>query len=150
MIGPCCHAKRFGIGAVFAIVTVSSFAMVHAADGVPSDDGVFVRFKLEQPQDTRYYVRIGGFIHVPNWRLPAAVLPPDAQRDVSQRVASGEYTPWFDLEQHAGDRLHERQHRAGGVAEFPNITAQFFTDVASAQRTVVIELATRPTAEGVV
>jgi len=64
-------------------------------------DGVFVRFKLEEPTNTRYFVRLAGYIHVPNWYLPRAVLPVGADRNADLRVPSGEFTPWFDLKKHA-------------------------------------------------
>jgi hypothetical protein len=104
--------------------------------------GLYVRFKLIEPRDTRYYVRLGGFIHQSPWYLPPAVVPAAADQQAAKRIASGEFTAWFDLNQHAGDRLHARMSRAGGVAELPSVTADFITERQCDGRTVVIELAT--------
>lgn len=105
---------------------------------------VFVRFQLLEPAGTRYYVRLGGYIHKEPWHLPGAVVPPGSDADPGRRVASGDRTPWFDLSAHAGDLLHGRLARAGGVAEFPNVTAEFVADEPSEKRRIEIELATGP------
>ena len=63
-------------------------------------------------------------------------------RDASKRLSPGQYTPWVDLRRHAGDRLHGRLRRSGGVAEFANVTADFACEPAAEGITVVIELAT--------
>ena len=118
--------------------------------GASADTGVFVRFKLLEPAETGYYVRIGGYIHVEPWTLPDAVWPAGADSDRTKRVGSGTFTDWFDLAKYAGPKLHGRLHRAGGVAEFPNITANFVTSTDSVTRKVVIELATAPDARAVV
>jgi len=81
---------------------------------------------------------------------PAAVWPKSADKDARSRIASGQFTPWFDLGAHAGKRLHGRLNRAGGVAEFPNVTAEFVCGVTNPSRHVVIELATAPEASAVV
>jgi len=112
--------------------------------GASADTGVFVRFKLLEPTETSYYVQIGGYVHVEPWTLPGAVWPAGADSDRAKRVGSGTFTDWFDLGKYAGPKLHGRLHRAGGVAEFPNITADFVTSADSLTRKVVIELATAP------
>ncbi|MCX7704910.1 MAG: hypothetical protein N2115_01450 [bacterium] len=114
------------------------------------DEGVFVRFKLIEPANSKYFVRIGGYIHIPNWYIPVAYVPGDATRDVTKWVNAGQFTPWFDLKKHAGKSLHGKLNRAGGIAEFPNITAEFITDVKSENRKIVIELSTIPDEKGVV
>lgn len=133
----------------FAWLLLLPLAVPLAAWAAP-EDGVFVRFKLEEPAATHYYVRLAGYIHAPNWYLPKAVVPAGADRDGELRTASGEFTPWFDLRKHAGDLLHGRLKRAGGVAELPNVTAQFVTDAEADQRRIVIELATAPSEASVV
>lgn len=115
-----------------------------------ADSGIFVRFKLLEPPGTSYYVQIGGYIHVEPWQLPATVWPAGADSDRAKRVGGGAFTDWFDLGKYAGSKLHGRLHRAGGVAEFPNITASFVTSTGSPARKVVIELATAPDARAVV
>jgi hypothetical protein len=109
-----------------------------------AEDGVFVRFRLQEPAGARYYVKLGGYIHQPNWYLAAANVPAGAEKEQRARVAAGEFTEWFDLSKHAGADLHARQNRAGGVAEFPNITAQFITEPDAPRRSIEIELATAP------
>jgi hypothetical protein len=113
-------------------------------------DGVFVRFRMDEPKDAQFHVKLGGFIHEPNWTLPSAIIRPDAGNERATRVPAGQFTPWFDLAAHAGKSLHGRQNRAGGLAEFPNITAQFITDPPAPARTVGIELATTPNDAGIV
>jgi hypothetical protein len=114
------------------------------APAQPDGDGVFVRFQLVEPKGGKYHVALGGYIHRDPWYLPAAVVPPGADKDAAKQVAAGEFTPWFDLRKHAGARLHGRMARAGGVAEFPNVTARFVTSDKSESRSVLIELATAP------
>lgn len=123
-------------------------------EGTPSAaaaaDGLYVRFKLIEPGETQYHVKLGGFIHNSPWYLPSTVVPAGADQEAAKQVASGEFTPWFDLKGHAGDRLHGRTSRAGGVAELPNVTADFVTQQPSDRRVVVIELATAADKEHVV
>jgi hypothetical protein len=116
-----------------ALMTGSAFA-----------DGVFVRFRLLEPEGTPWFVKLGGYIHNDPWQLPEAVWPEGAARDPARRVPAGQSSPWFDLGTHAGKRLHGRQQRAGGIAEFPNVTAEFVCGVTNPARRVVIELATAP------
>lgn len=118
--------------------------MIAISNSFSQDKSVFVRFKLLEPENARYYVKLGGYIHIPNWYITVAYVPENASKDPSKWIKSGQYTPWFDLKKHAGKSLHGRLNRAGGVAEFPNITAEFITDIKAENRKVVIELATRP------
>ncbi|MEI7837893.1 MAG: discoidin domain-containing protein, partial [Planctomycetota bacterium] len=103
-----------------------------------------VRFKLVEPTGTTYYVNLGGYIHNPPWYIPRAVWPENADKDAAQRIASGEFTPWFDLGKHAGHLIHRRMNRSGGVAEFPNVTVDFVASGAHDSRKVVIQLAEQP------
>jgi hypothetical protein len=109
-----------------------------------------VRFKLLEPTETSYYVQVGGYIHIDPWRLPATILPAGADNDLSKRVRSGTFTDWFDLRKYGGEKLHSQLNRAGGIAEFPNITADFVPSANSPTRKVVIELATAPAESAVV
>jgi len=52
--------------------------------------------------------------------------------------------------QYAGNRFHGRMNRAGGLAEFPNVTLDFIVDPKAEMRRVVIEIATSPSEAGVV
>ena len=115
-----------------------------------ANSGVFIRFKLLEPTETSYYIQIGAYIHVDPWTLPGAVWPAGADRDRAKRVGGGVFTDWFDLGKYAGAKLHDQLHRAGGIAEFPNITANFVTSMDSLTRKVVIELATAPDSRAVV
>ena len=103
---------------------------------------MFVRFRMIQPEGTHYYVKLGGYIHVPNWGLPGATIPSNANNKAELRIAAGQFTEWFDLKKHAGKSLHKKLNRAGGIAEFPNVTAAFVADSKASQREVEIELAT--------
>lgn len=112
--------------------------------------GVFVRFKLVEPEDASYYIQLGGYIHKPNWYLPKAEIPAGAKQDKTKRLESGEFSDWFDYQKHAGKLLHGRLNRAGGIAEFPNVTARFLTDDPAETLKVIIELADQPSADAVV
>ena len=121
---------------------MSALVIAASVAAAPADDGVFVRFALEEPKDAEYFVRLGGYIHKSPWYLPKAVVPEAADKDATRRLPAGQFTPWFDLRKFAGDRMHGRLNRSGGVAEFPNVTAQFICDPEAQRRNVVIELAT--------
>ena len=116
---------------------------------VSAADDVFIRFTLTEPAGARYYVRLAGFIHKSPWYLPKAVWPQGADKDGAKRVLAGEATPWLNFSRHAGKRFHGRLQRAGGVAEFPNVTTDFVVDPPAADRRVVIEIATAPSAKAV-
>jgi len=132
---------RFTVRALPGLVV---FLAVASSPAWGQGDGVFVRFKLLEPQDASYYVRFGGYIHKENWYLPAAVFPTGADKDAKKRFAAGAFTDWFDIKAWAGKNLHGRLNRSGGVAEFPNVSATFVTDKQSPSRRVLIELATAP------
>jgi hypothetical protein len=119
--------------------------LAHAQAG-----GVYVRFKLAQPADTPYHIQLRGYVHVPNWYLPRAVIPAGANKDKTKRLNSGVATKWFDLKAHCGKLLHGRMSRAGGVAEFPNVTAQIITESKAKRFRLVIELATAPNEKSIV
>ena len=121
-----------------------------AATPASAETGVFVRFRLVEPEGVQYFVRLGGYIHRSPWYLPKAVLPQGADRDASKRLAAGQFTSWLDLKKLAAGRLHGRLSRAGGVAEFPNVTADFTVSPKAESRKVVIELATSPRDDAVV
>ena len=111
---------------------------------------VFIRFTMLEPTGARYFVRLAGYIHKSPWYLPKALLPQGADKDEDRRVLAGEPTPWFNFSRHAGKRFHGRLQRAGGVAELPNVTADFVSDPPAADRRVVIEIATASSASAVV
>ncbi|MBT3202465.1 MAG: hypothetical protein HN350_21410, partial [Phycisphaerales bacterium] len=130
--------------AIFVVLLLFAVTSAHAADGV------YVRFKLKEPAKTAWYVRLGGYIHNTPWYLPKAVWPAGADKNKSARIASGEFSPWMDFAKYAGKRFHGRLNRAGGVAEFPNATADFITDTPADKRSIVIEIATKPSSDAVV
>ncbi|HQF67155.1 MAG TPA: hypothetical protein PLR66_15035 [Planctomycetota bacterium] len=132
---------RRSLGAATALLAALLLsARAPAAEG----GGVFLRFRLLEPPDAAWFVKLGGYIHNDPWYLPEAVWPAGADTDPAARLRSGEASPWFDLQAHAGARLHGRLRRAGGCAEFPNVTACFACAPESPGRRVVIELATAP------
>ena len=128
--------RRFAVLGIVALAFHLSLRTSGAADGL------FVRFQLVEPAQTPWFVKLGGYIHKEPWYLPAAVCPAGADKDPAKRTPPGQPGPWFDLGAHGGDKLHGRHHRAGGVAEFPNVTAQFVTGATSPALRVVVELAT--------
>jgi len=132
--------------------TLTALVLIGLTVGAHADEpaGVFVRFRLLEPGDTSYHIQLGGYIHVPNWYLPKCVIPAGADKDKTQRLEPGAFTAWFDLKAHAGAFLHQRLNRAGGVSEFPNVTARFVTDTPAAHRKIVIELADQPNTASVV
>jgi hypothetical protein len=113
-------------------------------------DGVFVRFKLEDPAGKPWFVNLAGYIHYDPWQLPGAIVPPGADKDESKRVGPGQFSPWFDIAAHAGSKLHGKQHRAGGIAELPNITLHFNDTSPNIKHALFIELATAPDQTSVV
>ena len=122
---------------------IAAALLVGAAAGAAAQpDGVFVRFRLVEPAGATWYVRLGGYIHRPNWYLPQAVVPAGAHKDPQKQLLAGAWTEWFDVRAHAGKRLHGRMHRSGGIAEFPCLSATFVTDKKAPGRKVTIELAT--------
>ncbi|MCB0406300.1 MAG: hypothetical protein KDD51_16080, partial [Bdellovibrionales bacterium] len=114
-----------------------------AADTTDSP-GVYVRFKLVEPTQTVYYVRLHGIGHVSPYYLAPTIIPRTADTDASKRVPSESFTDWFDLKGHAGSLLHKQRFNTGGVAEFLNVIVKFVTASDSTKYTVVIELADQP------
>jgi hypothetical protein len=131
-------------------ILLAAAVLVSHVSAAPAEDGVFLRVKLVEPADQPWHVRIGGHIHSDPWALPTAVWPLEADKVAEKRVPAGQAAPWFDLLTHAGKKLHGRQNRAGGVAEFPNITLQFPLLKLDAKTRVVIELATAAREEAIV
>ncbi len=136
------YAGRNGLIVVIAVCFLAQ--MARAADGV------FVRFRIVEPAETSWFVKLGGYIHSEPWYLPAAVWPVAADKDPAKRVAGGAFSPWFDLGSHCGKKLHGQFHRAGGVTEFPNVTAEFVCDSTNPMLRVAIELATAPAEDSIV
>jgi hypothetical protein len=97
--------------------------------------GVFLRVKVHEPATGDVQVLLGGYIHNSPWYLPKGQLP---------TFPAGNWSPWFDVEAWAGERLHKRQNRAGGIAEFANMTLDLRCSVEHARRDLEIELATSP------
>jgi hypothetical protein len=125
-------------------------ATVACARSRPADQGVFLRIKLLEPAAATYFIRLGGHIHEPPWFLSPQTWPPDAEQNVANTLAAGQFTEWFGVGRWAGAKLHGRMNRAGGIAELPNITIDVVTSPPSASHRVVIELATAPTDTSVV
>ena len=131
-------------------VAASCAATPSSAGERPAGKGVFVRFQLLEPPGSVSYVKLGGYIHKAPWYLPRAVIPAGADRDATKRLLAGQFSEWFDLGRHAGKLLHGRLSRSGGVAEVPNVTAEFVTQEPAERRSVVIQLATAADANSVV
>jgi len=131
-------------------ILLSCFLGLAGSSRVSGGDGVFVRFQVVEPAKSAWYVKLGGYIHNEPWYLPEAIWPMGADSSEAKRLQGEEFSPWFDLGAHAGQRLHGRLHRAGGVAEFPNVTARFVCSGTNSARRVIIELATAPAEAAVV
>src|SRR5205085_1533386 len=110
------------------------------------NDGVYVRFKLIQPAGAKVHFTLGGYIHNEPWYLPTAHIPAGADKKDSPRIASGQFTDWFDLKAFAGKRLHGKMNRAGGVAEWPNVTVKCLVEPPATHLELETELATAPDA----
>src|SRR3954465_2319771 len=108
-----------------ALAICAAFWLYFAISFATAGDGVFVRFRLREPENSKYYVKLSGCIHQANWGLPGADIPAAAGKDAPARVAAGQFTEWFDLASHAGKNLHPRLNLAGGIAELPNVIVQF-------------------------
>ncbi len=129
-----------------SITRSSLLALSLIASLIPSgwaEDGAYIRFRLDAPTNAAWYARISAYIHVDPWSLPNVTWPSNAASAVSNRLAPGAFSPWFDLKAYGGHRLHGRHDRAGGIAEFPNLVLQFITP-ATHRQTVCLELATAP------
>ncbi len=129
---------------------IATLWLLLASSFLYANDGVFVRFRLREPEESKYYIELSGCIHQANWYLPQADIPAAAKKDPKARVAAGQFTEWFDLGKHAGKNLHGRLNLAGGVAEFPNVIVRTVTDPESSRRNLDIELATAPSADKIV
>jgi hypothetical protein len=72
---------------------------------------VFVRFKLLEPTETSYYVRIGGsgYIHIEPWLLPTTVLPAGADSDGEALIR--------ELQTQDDSDLHENESAYAGTEE---------------------------------
>ena len=111
---------------------------------ISAADGVFVRFKLDEPAGVTWFGRPNVVIHNDPWQIAVPVIPAGADADPTKRLASGEFTEWFDLKTHGGAKFHARANRVGGVAEFPCLMAVFDTGTNIPPRRVTAELATAP------
>ena len=102
--------------------------------------GVYLRVKVHEPATGDVHVLLGGFTHNSPWRLPKGRLPIDK----SATFAAGSWSPWFDVEAWAGKGLHKRHNRAGGIAEFANMTLDLRCSVEHPTRDLEMQLATSP------
>src|SRR5947208_4333908 len=123
----------------FCLASIASLVFLTSGRAA---DGVFIRFNLAEKAPAPWFVRLGGYIHNDPWHLPDAVWPAGADKDPKKRIQPGQPSEWFDLAAHAGKKLHGRHKRAGGIAEFPNVTVEFVGVDTNKAVKVAIELAT--------
>src|SRR5687767_1908034 len=71
---------------------------------------VFVRFKVLEPAGEKFTISAGGWRHADPWYLPSA----------SVEAAGGQWSPWLDVSKWP---WHGKMRRAGGVAEWPAMSA---------------------------
>jgi hypothetical protein len=102
--------------------------------------GVYLRVKVHEPAAADVHVLLAGYIHESPWYLPKGRLPIDK----AATFPAGTWSPWFDILAWADGRLHKRQNRAGGIAEFANMTLDLRCSVDHATRDLELELATKP------
>jgi len=119
--------------------------------------GTFVRYKMIEPVNSTYYVKLSGVLLSAPWYMRAGYCPSDAVTNAQARVKSGEFTPWInvrDLVPKGEERKflsrREKNSRGDGFAEFPNVTADFIVESPGTARKVVIELATAPDEQHIV
>jgi len=98
----------------------------------------FIRFKVHEPLNSDVHFVLGGFIHKVPWYLPKGRFPADK----SDAFRTGEWTPWFNVSEWAGDRLHGEMKRGSGIGEHPNMTIEIRCSVDHPRRELEIELAT--------
>lgn len=132
---------RINICGWFCIVF---FVLALFGNGFLFGEDIYLRFLMSEPPDTDYYVRLGGYIHKAPWYFPKMVWPQGADKTATNRVHSGAGTPWLNFTEFAGQHMHGRMYRAGGVAEFPNVTVDFIANSTSDTRKVTIQIATAP------
>jgi hypothetical protein len=133
-----------------SIFCVATLWFLIASSFLYAENGVFVRFRVREPEASTYYVELSGCIHQANWYLPQANIPAAAKTDPKARIAAGQFTEWFDVAKYAGKNLHGRLNLAGGIAEFPNVIVRAVTEPESARRNIDIELATAPAEDKIV
>jgi len=131
---------------VIILLFVFSFLLPAAAGA----GELFVRFKMVEPVESPYYVRIAGYIHKAPWYFPKTVWPEGSDKNANKRPLAGKFTPWMNFSKYAGKYMHGRYRRAGGIAEFPNVTVDFVSKIPSEKRKVVIEIATAADEKAVV
>lgn len=101
---------------------------------------IFARFRVLEPAGEKFRVTTGGFIHNPNWYLPA----------VANEVEGGAWSEWLDLREWP---WHGRLDRAGGVAEWPAMklsVARVDSNEAVKGTALEVQLADKPDEEKVV
>ncbi len=105
----------------------------------------YARFRVHQPVQANVHLLLGGYIHKTPWYLPKGRFP--GEKDAT--FPAGRWSEWLNISEWAGDRMHGRMNRAGGVAELPNMTIDIRCSVNSPTRDIEIELATAPKPEAV-
>ena len=105
----------------------------------------FVRFRVTDPGEAPFAVNLAGNIHKAPWYLPKARFP----EGKGEWFGAGEYSPWVHVSEWAGEAMHGRMSRAGGVAEFPFVTVRFEMEAMPEVVGVEIELADRADANAV-
>src|SRR3954447_22241800 len=99
------------VKARFLIVVVAGLIVCLLGGGATVQAAeVFVRFKVVQPADGKFRVQVGGYRHEDPWYLPSGEV----------EASAGQWSPWFDASKWP---LHGKLDRAGGVAEWPTMTA---------------------------
>lgn len=146
------QTSLFEKAAIFTLFLATQLHVVFA-----DQTNVFVRFQMIEPTNSTYYVQLGGNLLGGGsaWFMNSGTWPSGAVTSASARVKAGEFTPWFDIHDllPVGAQMYSRREkgwRSGGVAELPNVTADFISEPPAPTRKVVIELATAPDEQHIV
>jgi hypothetical protein len=124
--------------------------LVCSCPALAATNGVFVRFQLDAPTNVTWRVDLRLVIHEDPWQVNLPTLPAGVGGHSAKRLPGGAFTEWLDLKQAAGAKLHGRNDRAGGIAEFPCLWATFEASTNAPARQWRAELATAPDEQQVV
>src|SRR5262245_44452042 len=102
--------------AVVALLTLcsgvggSSSARFSQPASATQAGSVFLRFRVTQPAQGSLRVDVGGHLHEgPDWTISRS----------RYEVLASQWGPWIDV---GAWKLHSRENRSGGVAEWPALT----------------------------
>ena len=75
-------ASRFRFTSLLAVAITRLCGISSAWAQSTPPDGLYIRFKLQDTEIRRYYVKLGGFIHNDPWYLPTKIFPDGADKPI--------------------------------------------------------------------